>query len=846
MELLTTLTDILSERILVLDGGLGSMMPAFGLEEADYRGTRLAESPVNLKGCYEALLLTRPEVIASVHADYLRAGADIITTNTLNANALSLEDYALADHVYEINLTAARIARALADGHTSDNPEKPRFVAGSVGSTNRTASLSPDLYDPGARAVTFGELAAVYREQIRGLLDGGAHIILIETAIDTLNIKAALWALDDLCAERAQTVPVMVSGTLTDASGRLLSGQTVEAFYASVRRSNTLSVGLNCSFGAIQMLPYIERIARLADCAVSVYPNAGLPDDSGGYNETPKHMALVIEKYLHQGLLNIVGGCCGTTPEHIRLIVAAAERNSPRPIPAQTPTTLLSGLEELPLTGGEFTLVGDRATANNPAFVESIRQGSFESALYGSVGQLSEGAQMMALCLDAEGIEAQSALPRLLNLAMSDPNVARVPLLVNSRHAEALGAALGCVQGRSLAASVSLEEGDDALLTAVRGILSYGAVAVIRLADEEGEANTFVRKSTIARRAYRLLKKAGILPRDIVFDLSLPSLKVGGIAVAQSVQLCIYIQENCPGARSLGDVGEMSQMLATREPIRRAFHAVYLHHAVQAGLDLGILDPAQLTVHDQIDPELRSLCEKIVEGSAPEATAQLLMYNGPTEIPLAEEPAERLAQSLLRGSSDNPDALVEAACGALGSAGAVVEGPVAEGVRRLNRAVIRHELFLPGLIRGATLLQKISGLLDPALPPPSEQTPRVMLPNWTGDAGELGKTAAILALRAREVAFEALGGRPLPERIVNETIRTGSSALMLWCSTRSSRPELLRIAATARRLELTVPLLVGGPGLSHSWIEKNLTPLHSGPVRHLSDPAQCTEIRLPR
>ncbi len=799
-----TLYDSLSRRILILDGGLGTLVQGYGLEEADYRGERFSAHPTPLTGCYDILPMTRPDVIGEIHESYLRVGADIISTDTLNANAVSLADYSLQDCVYEFNRAAAELARGLCDKYTAADPAKPRYVAGSVGSTNRTASLSPDLYDPGARSITFDELAATYRDQIRGLLDGGAQIILIETSIDTLNIKAALYALDSLDEERGASTPVMVSGTLTDASGRLLSGQTLEAFYTSVRRENTLSVGLNCGFGADQMFPYAQRVASVADCAVAIYPNAGLPNGAGGYDETPESMAESLTPYFEAGLLNIVGGCCGTTPAHITAIAEVASRYQPRPIPKPRPLTRLSGLEDLNLAEGDFVIFGDRASTDNAAFAEQIRQGAYESALYQTSSQLSEGAQGMAVCLDADGIEGEQAMRRLLNLAQSDPGVSRVPLLVDSYRRSVLTAGLSCVQGRSLGSALSLKKGDEALLTGVHELRRYGALPVIRLADEQGPAETLERKTTVAARAYTLLKADGTAPEEIVFDLLLSPLGTEQNSIPAFLKTCAWIQKNCPGARPLGRIGECTRTLEAKPALRAALHAVLLYEATRAGLAIALMDPAHLTGYEQVAPELLTLCRAVISGKAG-AVSQLLAYEGPTEISLPEK---------------TPTETVELLYAWLGE----------------------RKIFLPGLLRYAKELTAKVKEATTQPPLPAEGAPRVVLPSLSGDAGELGKNLAIMRFGAKGYAIENIAGKPLPERIVNETIRSEARALVLPGNLPAAREEVIRIADTARRKGLDIPLLVWGPAFSREWAEQTLQARYGGPVQYAEHAADLEKF----
>lgn len=841
--------DELARRILVLDGGLGTMIQRYGFGESDYRGERFADWTVPLTGCNDLLVLTRPEAVARVHEAYLRAGADIITTDTFNANAISLADYALGEYVYEINRQAAALARTLADRYTASEPSKPRFVAGSVGPTNRTASLSPDLYDPAARSVTFAELAQTYHEQIRGLIDGGADLILIETFFDALNAKAALYALDELNARSGESIPAMISGTLTDASGRTLAGQTLEAFYDSVRRGSTLSVGLNCGLGAQQMLPFLERIARVADCAVSVHPNAGLPNGSGGYDQTPESMAGAIEEYLRQGLLNIVGGCCGTTPAHIGAIAAVAARYAPRPIPALSTLTRLSGLEDLTLPpDAPFLLIGGRANTDRAAFAEKIRSGQYESALGLVSGQLNGGAQLMGVCLDAEGVDGETAMRSFLNLAMSDPGVARAPWLIDSYRSKVWEAGLQCIQGKSLVRAISLKKGDAGLLENFQKTSRYGAVPILRLADEQGGADSYDRRIGIAGRMYGLLTGAGIRPEEIVFDMMLGPVATedgaGAVHVRDFIEACRWVKAHCPDARIFCDLDAFSAPYAGLPAVRAALHTVLLYRAVPAGLTLGIGDPSSLTlVYSEMEPVLRDSCEDLVLGRRADAPSRLKAFaegysgDGFAAIPFGEDAASCLVRALVRARADDPEALLDEVCRGLAFR-PLLEGPWNEAVRRLYTLFECNELFVPQLVCSAGLIRKLSASLVRRLEQPGDASARgrVMIPSLAGDVQDLGKNVLLPLLLARGYAVENLSGRPLAERIVNETVRCGAVALVLSGTLASAREDMVRVAQAARRKEMRVPLLVGGPAVSERWVNGTLAPLYDGPVHYAASP----------
>ena len=627
-----SIQDEISRRILVLDGGLGTMVQGYDLSEEDYRDDRFAKWEIPLKGYNDLLVLTRPQVITEIHEAYLKAGADIITTDTFNANRISSVDYKLEDYVYEMNRAAASLARGVADRYTMLNPGKPRFVAGSIGPTNRTASISPDVNNPGYRAVTFDDLRISYAEQVRGLLDGGADLLLIETIFDTLNAKAAIFAIEEVFNERHLQIPIMISGTVTDASGRMLSGQTIEAFYASVAHAKPFSVGLNCGLGAELMQPYIARLAARAECAVSAHPNAGLPNGFGGYDETPEKMAEAIRGYLEEGLLNIVGGCCGTTPVHIAAIARVAKEYSPRAIPAPAHTTVLSGLEELRITPDmNFVNVGERTNvAGSARFARLIREKQYEEALSVARQQVEGGAQIIDVCMDDGLIDGVEAMHDFLNLVMAEPEIARVPIMIDSSKWEVLEAGLKCVQGKSVVNSISLKEGEERLLEKAAAIRRYGAAAVVMLFDEEGQADTYERKIAVAGRAYRILTEAGFPPEDIIFDPNVLSVATGiethntyGI---DFIRACRWIKEHCPYAKVSGGVSNLSFSFRGNNRVREAMHSVFLYHAIKAGMDMGIVNPSMLQVYSEIEPELLHLCEEVILNRNDEATENLIAY----------------------------------------------------------------------------------------------------------------------------------------------------------------------------------------------------------------------------
>ena len=592
----SSIEEQLERRILLLDGGFGTMVQSCGVEEATYRGERFRSWDRQLRGCNDLLALTAPHIVREIHEKYLAAGADIIETDSFNANAVSLADYGLEGHAYEIARAAAAVARAAADTFTTRNPHKPRFVAGSIGPTNRTLSMSADVNDPAAREIDFTTMCAAYREQVRGLIDGGADLLLVETVFDTLNAKAALAAIDDECRARERRIPVVVSGTLSDASGRTLSGQTVEAFYASVAHAKPLAVGLNCAFGAKELLPYLERLAAVSETRISTHPNAGLPNIMGGYDETPAMFAADCAEYMRRGVVNIIGGCCGTTPEHIFELSKIVGDYAPRPLPTPRHTTVLSGLEPLRiLPEANFINVGERTNvAGSARFARLIREGAYDEALSIARAQVEAGAQVIDVCMDDGLIDGPQAMRHFLNLVASEPEIARVPVMIDSSKWEVLEAGLQVVQGKSVVNSISLKEGEETFLRHAAAIRRYGAAAVVMLFDERGQADTYDRKIEVAARAYRLLTDAGFPPEEIIFDPNILAVATGIEAhdryAKDFIDATRWIREHLPHAKVSGGVSNLSFAFRGNNTVREAMHSVFLYHAIAAGMEMGIVN----------------------------------------------------------------------------------------------------------------------------------------------------------------------------------------------------------------------------------------------------------------
>ena len=785
----------LSERILLLDGGFGTMMQRNGFGEAEYRGELFADFPRPLKGCGDVLCLTQPEAVSAIHEQYLRAGADIITCNSFNANSISLSEYGLSPYAREIAKTAARLARTVADRYTAQNPAKPRFVAGSVGPTNRTASLSADVENPAAREITFRRLVTAYRAQIEGLVEGGADLILIETVFDTLNCKAALYAIE----EAGVTLPVMVSATLADRSGRTLSGQTVEAFVASVSHANLLTVGLNCGFGAKDLKPYIERLAKVAPCRISAHPNAGLPNLTGGYDETPQEFASVIRTYLEEGLLNIVGGCCGTTPEHIFELQKIVGDYAPRPLTEATPVTRLSGLEPLEITPDKnFINVGERTNvAGSAKFARLIREKQYEEALTVARQQVEAGAQVIDVCMDDGMIEGVEAMRTFLALAASEPEIARVPVMIDSSRWEVIEAGLELTQGRSIVNSISLKEGEEAFLEKARKIRRYGAAAVVMLFDEKGQAESYERKVEVADRAYRLLTEDGFPAEAIIFDPNILAVATGmpehdGYAKA-FIEATRTIKERYPLVKITGGVSNLSFSFRGNNTVREAMHAVFLYHAIAAGMEMGIVNPALLRIYDDIEPELLERVEDVILCRRADAAERLTEYAQQVKATATEQTtqtdswrtaplAERLHHALTKGLTEHIEADTLEAYRELGSPIGVIDNLLMPPMEHIGRLFGEGKMFLPQVVKSARVMRRAVEVLTPYIGGESHaanRAGRILIATVKGDVHDIGKNIVSVVMACNGFEIKDLGVMVEPERIVEEAVAFKADAICL-------------------------------------------------------------------
>ena len=781
------LTEILSGRIMVLDGAMGTAIQRDRPDEAGYRGERFADHPSDLIGNNDLLTITQPQIIRTIHEEYLRAGADIIETNTFNANAVSLADYGLEELAYELNHAAARLARQAADAVATE--DRPRWVAGALGPTTRTASISPDVNDPGARNVSFDQLADAYLVAARGLVDGGADLLMIETIFDTLNAKAAVFAVETLFEEQGRRWPVIISGTITDASGRTLSGQVTEAFWDSIRHARPLAVGLNCALGARDMRPYVAELSRLADSFVSVYPNAGLPNAFGEYDETPDQTAAVLAEFADAGFLNLVGGCCGTTPDHIAAIAGAVEGKARREPVTLEPVMRLSGLEPLTITEDSlFVNVGERTNITGSArFRKLIKDGDYDAALAVAAQQVESGAQVIDVNMDEGMIDGVAAMDRFLKLIAAEPDISRVPVMVDSSKWEVIEAGLKCVQGKAIVNSISMKEGEESFRAHARLCRKYGAAVVVMAFDEDGQADNLERRKAICERAYRILvDEVGFPPEDIIFDPNVFAVATGIEEHAtygeDFIEATRWIKQHLPGAKVSGGISNVSFSFRGNNPVREAIHAVFLFHAIRAGLDMGIVNAGALVVYDEVDAELRERIEDVVLNRRADAAERLLeiaeRYNVAADaVEEAEHEwrslplRERITHALVKGIDAHVEEDTEALRTEIAAAGGrpieVIEGPLMDGMNVVGDLFGAGKMFLPQVVKSARVMKKAVAYLipfieeekakDPALAAQKDTNGTIVMATVKGDVHDIGKNIVGVVLQCNNYEVIDLG-----------------------------------------------------------------------------------------
>ncbi len=851
---------LLRERIVILDGAMGTMIQTYKLGEADYRGTRFADHPADLKGNNDLLVLTKPEVIEEIHLQYLQAGADIIETDTFNANAISMKDYGLERLAYELNVAAARVARsavAKAGG--------PRFVAGAIGPMSKTLSISRDVNDPAARDVTFDIVMDAYYEQVRGLMDGGVDLLLAETTFDTLNLKAALFAIDKYFTDTGKRIPVMASGTITDLSGRTLTGQTVEAFWISISHANLLSVGLNCALGPKEMRPYIEELSRIAPIFVSCYPNAGLPDplSATGFPETPESLAPQLRDWARQGWLNIVGGCCGTTPAHIRAIAEAVKDCPPRKVPAVEPISRFAGLEPLLLRPeSNFTLIGERTNiTGSPRFSKLILAGDFEAALAVARQQVKDGANIIDVNMDEGMIDSEAAMTRFLNLIASEPDISRVPLMIDSSKWSVIEAGLKCVQGKPIVNSISLKEGEEKFLAHARLIKRYGAATVVMAFDETGQADTYERKIEICARAYKLLtEQAGFHGSDIIFDPNILTVATGmeehNDYANGFIAAAAWIKANLPYCRVSGGVSNISFSFRGNNVVREAMHAAFLYHAIRAGLDMGIVNAGQLAVYEEIPKDLLELVEDVLLNRRKDATERLVAFADTVKAKgkvQAKDEAwregtveERLSHALVKGIVDFIDADTEEARQKLARPLSVIEGPLMDGMSIVGDLFGAGKMFLPQVVKSARVMKKAVAYLMPFMEAEktSDSKPqgKIIMATVKGDVHDIGKNIVGVVLQCNNYEVIDLGVMT-PAATILETAREQKADIIgLSGLITPSLDEMVHVAQEMERQEFRLPLLIGGATTSRAHTAVKIAPHYGESTVHVLDASRAVGV----
>jgi 5-methyltetrahydrofolate--homocysteine methyltransferase len=862
-----SLRALLAERIVLLDGAMGTMIQQYKLQEADYRGDRFADwTGQDLKGNNDLLVLTKPEIVREVHSKYIAAGSDIIETNTFNATTISQEDYGLGHLVAELNLAAARLAREAADACT----ERRVYVAGAIGPLNRTLTISRDVNDPGKREVTFEQVAAAYTEQIENLVAGGADILLVETIFDTLNAKAALFAIRRFFEKTGKNLPVMASGTITDLSGRTLTGQTVEAFLNSLAHFPLVSIGLNCALGPNEMRPYIEELSNLAPFFVSAYPNAGLPDPLSptGFPETPESLAPQLREWAEQGWLNIIGGCCGTTPAHIKAMADAVRDLPPRRIPARTTTLRLSGLE--PFTARPeipFINIGERANvAGSKIFKKLILSEDYTAALSVARQQVEAGAQIIDVNMDDGMLDGAAAMTKYLNLVAAEPDISKVPIMIDSSKWEVLEAGLRCVQGKCVVNSISLKEGPEKFKEQARLVRAYGAAVIVMAFDEQGQADSFQRKTEICERAYRtLVDEVGFPPEDIIFD---PNILTVGTGIEEHneyakafIDATRWIKENLPHARVSGGVSNISFSFQGNNPIREAIHAAFLYHAIKAGLDMGIVNAGQLAIYEEVPKDLLALIEDVLFNRSSDATERLVAFaqgfkseksgsTGPTQdLAWRDEPVEkRLAHSLIKGITDFVEADTEEALAKYGKPLSVIEGPLMDGMKTVGDLFGAGKMFLPQVVKSARVMKKSVAWLTPlmeaerAANPDARTQGRILMATVKGDVHDIGKNIVGVVLACNNYEVIDIGVMVPCEKILATAKEKNCDIIGLSGLITPSLDEMMHVAKEMERLGFTVPLMIGGATTSRAHTAVKMAHYYSGGVVHVLDASRSVNV----
>ena len=872
------LRPLLAKRILILDGAMGTMIQRFRLSEEDFRGTRFRDHQKDVRGNNDLLILTRPDVISDIHNQYLAAGADIIETNTFSSTAIAQADYELEHLAYELNFDGAKLARAAADAWTAKTPDRPRFVAGAMGPTNQSLSLSPDVNNPAFRAKTFDDLRRAYEDQVRGLIDGGADLILLETIFDTLTAKAGIVAIENVFDEKGVRLPIMISVTITDRSGRTLSGQTLDAFYLSIRHANPFIVGINCALGAREMRPYLAELSRFAEGYVSCYPNAGLPNAFGQYDELPPETGALIKDFAESGFVNIVGGCCGTTPDHIAAIASAVADLPPRPVEAGASPighrvsafTQLSGLEPLPIRpDSNFQMIGERTNVTGSArFARLIKAGNFAEAAQVAADQVRNGANLIDVNMDEGMLDSEQAMTTFLNYIATEPEIARVPIMVDSSKWSVIEAGLKCVQGKGVVNSISLKEGEADFLDKARLVHRYGAAVIVMAFDEQGQADTIERKVEICQRAYRLLtERAGFDPTDIFFDPNILAIATGleehNDYAVNFIEALRIIKAACPGVKISGGVSNLSFSFRGNDSVREAMHSAFLFHAIKAGMDMGIVNAGQLAVYEDIPKDLLEHVEDVIFNRRPDATERLVQFANTVkgagrkkETDVAWRSGtveERLAYALVHGTVDFIEADTEEARQKYGRPLDIIEGPLMDGMKIVGDLFGSGKMFLPQVVKSARAMKKAVAYLEPfmeeektarlsANPAAATSQGRIVMATVKGDVHDIGKNIVGVVLGCNNYEVIDLGVMVPAAKILDTAIERGADMVGLSGLITPSLDEMGNVAKEMQRRGMTLPLLIGGATTSRQHTAVKIAPEYSQPVVHVLDASRVVDV----
>src|SRR5688572_29759293 len=876
MNVFDTLHRLLAQRILVLDGAMGTMVQRRKLSEADFRGERFRSHPKDLKGNNDVLVLTRPDVIADIHAEYLAAGADIVETNTFSSTAVSQADYGLEDIAYELNVEAAKLARRVAQEGTRKTPERPRFVAGPLGPTPETPSLSPDLTNPAFPAITFDEMRDAFKDQARGLIDGGSDLLLVETQIDTLNAKAALVAIDEVFEEQGVRLPLMVSATLTDRSGRTLSGQTLDAFYLSIEHCRPFSVGLNCALGAREMRPYLAELARAVTGYVSCYPNAGLPNAFGQYDEKPEETAALVQEFAESGFVNIIGGCCGTTPDHIRLIAEAVKDLAPRPAvtpgtpgTAGTRLTRLSGLEPLIIReDSNFQMIGERTNVTgSKKFERLVKARDWAGAATVAIDQVRGGANIIDVNMDEGMLDSEACMTEFLNYIATEPEIARVPVMIDSSKWSVIEAGLKCVQGKAVVNSISLKEGEADFLHKARTVRRYGAAVIVMAFDEKGQADTVERKVEICRRAYKLLtEQAGVDPSDIIFDPNILAIATGleehNDYAKYFIEATTIIKATCPGVKISGGVSNLSFSFRGNDVVREAIHSAFLFHAIKAGMDMGIVNAGQLVVYEDIPKDLLERVEDIIFNRRPDATERMVAFaesvkgsgtRREADLAWRDAPVEqRLSYALVHGVVDFIEQDVEEARGRYERPLEIIEGPLMDGMKVVGELFGAGKMFLPQVVKSARAMKRAVAYLEPFMEAEKlalekaggtrQAQGRLVVATVKGDVHDIGKNIVGVVLGCNNYEVIDLGVMVPTDKILQAAVEHKADIVGLSGLITPSLDEMVFVANEMQRRQMTLPLLIGGATTSRQHTAVKIAPEYRQPTVHVLDASRAVDV----